>query len=93
VFQRCAQTPVIIVLKRNEPEWLEHAIRHTSHRAENLGHAVYRTSLRLEGNLDEVSFAERLWEAKQSARRGDRLQFRFCAAAVFEPNRSQYRIS
>ncbi len=89
MIERSAQAAVIIVLDRHEAEGLQHAVVQLARRAENFGHPVYRAGLRLEGNFDEVAFAQRLWQAQQASRYRDGLKFRFRAAAIFKTNRSQ----
>ena len=80
---------MVVVLDRYEAEGLEHAVVELARRAENFGHPVYRAGLRLEGNFDEVAFAQRLGKAQQASGYRDGLKFRFRAAAIFKTNRSQ----
>jgi hypothetical protein len=80
---------MVVVLDRHEAERLQHAVIELAGRSENFGHPVHRASLRLEGNFDEVTLAERLRQAQQASGYGDGLEFRFRTAAVFKANRSQ----
>lgn len=89
VIERVAQTPVIVIFKRYESERLEHTVGHTSHWAEDFGHAVHRSRLGLERDFHEVALGERLSETQQPASDGNTLQFGLGAAPVFQTNRSQ----
>jgi len=80
---------MVIVLDRHEAERLQHAVVELTGRAENFGHPVYRAGLRLEGNFDEVTFAQGLRQAQQASGYRDGLEFRFRTASVFKANRSQ----
>ena len=62
MIERCSQPAVVIVLKRDEAEGLEHAFRGLAHRVENLCHAVYRSRLRLKCNFNEGAFRQRAWQ-------------------------------
>jgi hypothetical protein len=84
---------MIVVLKGDEPEGLQHSVRHPLHGAENFRHPVDRPGLRLKGNFDEVALCQRLRQSEQAAGHGNGLQFCFGAAAIFEANRSQDGIS
>ena len=84
---------MVLVLDGHEAEGLQHAVGELTHRAEDFGHAVHGTSLRLEGDFDEVSLAQRLLQAEQASGDGDGLEFSFGAAAVFETNGSENRVS
>lgn len=86
MFQGHPQAPVVLVFNRYETERLQNAIGHPAHGAENLGHAMHGARLRLEGNFDEISFAERLIHAQKAAGHGDGLELGFGAAAVFQAN-------
>ena len=74
---------MVVVLERNKAEWLQHSVRRLAHGAEDFGHAVHRTSLRLERDFDEVALSQRLGQMQQSAGRRNGLEFRFCAPAIF----------
>lgn len=93
MVQRRTQAAMVVVFNRYEAESLQHAVRHFSHRAENFGHAVNRPGLRLEGNFDEVALGQGLGQTEQASRDGNCLEVGFCAAAIFEPDRSQNRIA
>jgi hypothetical protein len=93
MFERGPQSAMVIILERHKPKRLQYAVVEATHRAEDFGHPMDRTRLRLEGDFDEVTLAQRLRQTKQSASGGNGLEFSFCAAAVFEANRSQNGIS
>jgi hypothetical protein len=93
MLERSPQPTMVIVLKSHKTEGLEYPVVDVSHRAQDFCHPVDWSGLRLEGNFDKVTLPQRLGQAEQSARGGNGLQFGFCAAAIFETNRSQYRIS
>ena len=84
---------MVVILKGHEAEWLQDTVRDTVHRAQSFSHAVNRARLGLKSNFDEIALRQRLCQAQQSAGCGDGLQFRFGTASVFEPDRSQDRIS
>ena len=84
---------MVVIFERDETEGLKNPIRHVTHRAEDFGHAVYWSGLGLKRNFDEVALSQRLRDAQQSSGDGDGLEFRFGAAAVFEPDGSQDGIS
>lgn len=83
MIERGAESPVIVVLKGDEPESLQHAIRHSLRGAENFRHPVDRASLRLEGNFDKVALRQRLRQLQQAAGYGNGLKFSFGAPAIF----------
>ena len=89
MIERAAQTPVIVVFERYEPERLQDAVGHTPHRAEDFGHAVHRPRLGLECDFHKIALGERFSETQQPARYRNTLQFGFGAAPVFQTNRSQ----
>ncbi len=93
MVKRCAQATMVIVLKRDEAEWLEYTIIHLPHRAEDFGHTVHGPRLRLKCNLYEVAFSQRVRKVQQASGGGYGLEFRFGTAAVFQPDRSQDGIS
>jgi hypothetical protein len=93
MIERGAQSAVVVVLNRHETEWLQHAVIQFPSGAEDFRHAVNRSGLSLEGDFDEVTGAQRLRQAQQASSHGDALEFGFCTAAIFKPNRSQNRIS
>lgn len=64
---------MVIVVKRDEAEWLEHHVGSSTHRFEHFGHALYVTGLRLECNLNEVALGERLGDLQEAPSCRDRL--------------------
>ncbi len=84
---------MVVVFEGDEAERLQHAVLQAPHGAEDFGHSMYRASLGLEGNFDEVALRQRLRQPEQAAGHGNGLQFCFGAAAIFEANRSQDGIS
>jgi len=93
VIKRGAQAAMVVILQRDEAEWLQYAVCLLAHGAEDFGHAVHRPGLRLKGNFDEVTQRQTLGKLQQAARHGNGLEFSFGAAAVFETDRSQDRIA
>jgi hypothetical protein len=89
VIERGAQPAMVIVLDRHEAKRLQNAVVQLPRRSENFGHTVYRASLRLEGNFNEVARAQRLLQAQQASGDGNGLEFGFRTAAIFKTNRSQ----
>ena len=89
MIERVAQTPVIVIFERYESERLEYTVGHTSHWAEDFGHAVHRSGLSLERNFHEVALGERFSQTQQPASDGNTLQFSLGATSVFQTNRSQ----
>lgn len=57
MIERGAQAAVIVILKRHESEWLQHAVGHPPHRAQSLSHAMDRTRLSLKSDFDEIALA------------------------------------
>ena len=74
---------MIVVLKGDEPESLQHAIRHSLRGAENFRHPVNRPGLGLERNFDKVALRQRLRQLQQAAGYGNGLEFSFRAPAIF----------
>jgi hypothetical protein len=93
VIEGGPQAAMVVILKRHKAKWLQHAIGHLAHGSKNLGHTVHRACLGLKGNFDEVTLAQRLGHLQQATGHGNSLEFSFCAAAIFETNRSQDRIT
>jgi len=93
MVERGAQSPVVVVLNCHETERLQHAVVELPRGAEDFGHTVNRSGLGLEGHFNEIASAEGLGQTQQASSHRDALEFSFRAAAIFEPNRSQYRIA
>ena len=93
MIERSAQAPMIVVLDCHEAKRLQHAVVEFAHRAQDFSHRMHGTSLGLERDFHEVARAQRPIEAQQASSDGDGLEIGFRAAAVFEANRSQDRIS
>jgi hypothetical protein len=93
VFERAAQATVVIVLDCHEAKGLQHAVGQRPRGAENFGHAVHRTRLCLESDLNKIACAKGLLQAQQASGYGDSLEFSFRTAAIFKTNRSQNRVS
>jgi len=74
---------MVIVLNGHEAEGLQDAIVQLLRRAEDFGHGVHRTRLRLKGDFYEVALAQRVGNPQQASGHGDGLEFGFGAAAVF----------
>jgi hypothetical protein len=74
---------MVIILKRDETEWLEHACVRLPHRTQDFGHAMHRARLRLKGEFDERAVPQRMRQLQQSPGHGNGLEFSFGAAAVF----------
>jgi hypothetical protein len=83
VIDRCAQAEMVVILKRDETEWLEHASSRLPHGAEDFSHAVHRSRLRLKCEFDEGTGSKRMLQLQQSTGHGNGLEFGFCAPAVF----------
>jgi hypothetical protein len=84
---------MIFVFNGDEAERLQDAIERLAHWAQDFGHAVHWSGLSLEGDFHKIALDQRLSETEQTAGGRDGLEFGFRAAAVFEPYRSQDRIS
>jgi hypothetical protein len=89
MIEGSAQAAVVVVLKGHKSKGLQNAVGHLPHRAEDFCHAVHRASLRLKRDFHEVTLSQRLRQAQQASGHGNGLEFRFSAAAVFEPDGSQ----
>lgn len=86
VVERGAEAAVVVVFDGHEAERLQHTVSEFARRAEDFGHAMHGTGLRLEGDFDEVSLPERMLQAEQASGDGDSLEFGFGPAAVFKTN-------
>jgi len=84
---------MVVVLQRHKAERLQNAVGHLPRRAEDFSHAVHRASLRLKSNFNEVALSQRMGQVQKASGHGNGLEFSFGAAAVFETDRSQDRIS
>ncbi len=84
---------MVIVLDGHKAERLQHAVVELPRRAQDLGHPVNRSGLRLKRDLHEVACAEGLRQAQEASGYGYGLEISFRAAAIFKANRSQNRIS
>jgi hypothetical protein len=60
MIERGAQAAMVVILERDEAEWLQYAVGHFPHRSKNFGHAVHRAGLRLKGNFYEVTLSQGL---------------------------------
>jgi hypothetical protein len=89
VIERGSQAAMVVILQRYESEGLQNAIGHLPHRGENFGHAVHRAGLRLKSYFDEVALSQGMGQLQQATSHGNRLEFSFCAPAVFKTDRSQ----
>lgn len=83
VIERGSQAAVVVILKRDEAERLQHAVVCFAHGAENLRHAVDRARLGLKGNFDKFTLRERTRDLQQAASDRYGLQFCFCVPAIF----------
>ena len=83
VVERRPQAAVVVILKRDEAERLQHSLGRLPRRSEDLGHAVDRPRLRLKRQFDEGTVPQRTRQLQQSASRGNGLEFSFCAPAIF----------
>src|SRR5258708_39872208 len=81
--ERSSQSPVVVILKRDEAERLQYAVAQLSHGGENFSHPVNRPCLRLKGDFDEVTLSQTLCQLQQAAGHGNGLEFSFCAPAIF----------
>jgi hypothetical protein len=93
VIERGSQAAMVVVLNSHEAEGLQHAVIQLPRRAQDFGHGVHRSGLRLKGNLYEIALSQRMGDPQQASGYGDGLQFSFGASAVFETDRSQDGIS
>ena len=93
IIERRPQAAMVFILERHEAERLQHAVERLLHRAQDFGHAVHGSSLRLERDLYKVALSERLLDSQQAASGGNGLELSFRAAAVFEPDGSQNGIA
>jgi hypothetical protein len=83
MIQRGTQAPVVVVLERDKPERLQHALRRLAHGTKNLSHTVDRALLSLKGNFDEVTTGKRTRQLQQSSGCGNGLEFSFSVPAIF----------
>ena len=83
MIDRGAQAAMVIVLKRDEAKRLQHAGRRLSHGAENLGHAMDWSRLRLKGEFHERTGSQRILQLQQSTGHGNGLEFCSCTPAIF----------
>ena len=84
---------MVVVLKRNEAEWLQNAVHGLLQRAEDFSHAVHGARFRLEGDFDKIALRELMRQPQQPARGRNSFEFSSGAAAVFQLNRSQDRFA
>jgi hypothetical protein len=84
---------MVVVLDCHEAEGLQHTVSQLLHRAQDFRHAMHRSGLSLEGDFHEIALSQRLRQAQQASGHGDGLEFSFGAAAVFEPDCCENRIS
>ena len=89
MVQRHAQTAVIVIVQRDEAEWLKHPSVRLAGCTQKLSHAVHWSGLRLESDLDEIALAQRGRHLQKPSGGRDGLEFSFCATAVFQTNCSQ----
>ncbi len=83
MIDRSPQTPMIVILKRDETKWLEYASICLSHGSEDFRHAMHRTRLRLKRQFDERTGSQSMRQLQQSTSHGNGLEFGFCAPAIF----------
>jgi hypothetical protein len=93
VIERGAQAAMVIILNRDKAEGLQYAVFQLLRRAEDFGHGVHRSGLRLKGNFYEIALSQRIGDPQQASGHGDGLEFGFGASAVFKTDRRQDRIS
>lgn len=83
-FHRPAKFAVVFVTKRNEAEGLENAALSFAYRVQHFGHPLYVAGLRLESDLDEVSFRKRLRQLQQASCGRNHMDVAFSLLAVAE---------
>jgi hypothetical protein len=91
MIERRTQAAIVVILKRDKAEGLEHNILRLSHRAEDLSHSAHRARLRLKRNFHEIALGKRTRQFQQPTRSRNSLEFSFSVSAIFESNRSQDR--
>jgi hypothetical protein len=79
-----AQRALIVVLKRDEAEWLQNSVLRFARRLQDLRHAFHRARFRLEGDLDQIALLQGSGQSQHAASLGNGLQFRARAASVVE---------
>ena len=75
---------MVIVVERDEAEWLENQVGPATHGFEHLRHALHIARLGLECDLDEVAFGQRLRHLQKATCSRDGLQLGLRAFAVAE---------
>ena len=60
MIQGSAQAAVVIILKSDEAERLQHSVDHLLQGAENFRHTMHRSSLRLESDLYKIALPQRM---------------------------------
>lgn len=74
---------MIVIAQRDEAERLQNAFD-SPYWIQHFGHAVYRTGLCLEGDLDKVTLPQGLAQSQEAAGDRDCLKPGFSALAVFQ---------
>lgn len=83
MVKRRAQPAVIVILKRDEAERLQHSSARLASRTQKFGHAVHRSRLGLKGNFDKIALPQRGGQLQKAASRRNGLEFSFGAPAIF----------
>ena len=74
---------MIVILKRDESKGLEDSGIRLSHGSEDFSHAVHGARLRLKCEFDERTGSQSMRQLQESTGHGNRLEFGFCAPAIF----------
>jgi hypothetical protein len=75
---------MIVVTQCDEAEWLQHSVTGRPSWAQHFRHAVYRTGLRLEGDLDKVSRGQCSHHSQKATGHRHSLELGFGTMTVFQ---------
>jgi hypothetical protein len=83
-----AKSAVIVVAQCDETERLHHSFTGHLCRVQHLGHAMYWTGLRLEGNLNKVAGGQCPRHSQESTGHRNGLELAFSPLAIFQQDES-----
>ena len=80
---------MIVIVERDESKRLQDSVGRDPPGVQHFRHAMHGAGLGLEGNLNEVPFAEWAGQIQETSGDGNGLKFGFGALAVFQFHQGQ----
>ena len=74
---------MVVILERNKAERLKNTLSSSTRCSKDFGHTMHRPGLGLKCEFHKAAVIQGMLHLQQPAGNGNRLQFSFCAPAIF----------